>query len=68
MPIVKNTFSTIDVMLDGQMLGAMGQLLAVVEQYPDLKADKNYMHLQRTLTETEEQIAAVEKGNVSVSI
>ncbi|MDO4497748.1 MAG: LemA family protein [Bacteroidales bacterium] len=31
---------------------------ATVENYPELKASENVMHLQRTLNETEEQISA----------
>ena len=33
-------------------------LRAVAENYPDLKASDNFMHLQRTLNEIEEQLAA----------
>ncbi|NCC03109.1 MAG: LemA family protein [Proteobacteria bacterium] len=35
---------------------ALGQLLAIVENYPELKADKNFLDLQQTLSEIEEQI------------
>lgn len=52
----------------------LGKLLLTVENYPDLKANENTMHLQRSLTEQEEQIsaarraynAAVNKMNVAV--
>ena len=40
----------------------LGQLLAVVENYPDLKASGNFMHLQRTLTNLEEQISAARRA------
>lgn len=35
----------------------IGQLFAVVENYPDLKADQTFLELQRELTETEDDIA-----------
>lgn len=34
---------------------------AVAENYPDLKASANYLHLQRTLNELEEQLAAARR-------
>jgi LemA protein len=34
----------------------------VVENYPQLKASENFMHLQRTLVELEEQIAAARRA------
>ncbi len=37
---------------------ALGRLLAVVESYPDLKANQNVMSLQGELTGTENQVAA----------
>lgn len=36
--------------------GALGRLLAVVEAYPDLKANQNYLALQEELTSTENKI------------
>jgi LemA protein len=35
----------------------LSRLLAVVENYPDLKANQNYLDLQRELTGTENRIA-----------
>jgi len=35
-----------------QLVGAMRQLLVVVEQYPALKADDNFLHLQKELVNT----------------
>jgi LemA protein len=32
-------------------------LFAVAENYPDLKANENFLHLQRELTDTEDKIA-----------
>jgi LemA protein len=37
--------------------GALGRLFAVVEQYPDLKANQNMMQLSEELTSTENRIA-----------
>ena len=35
---------------------ALGRLMLVVEQYPDLKANQNFMQLQEELTSTENRI------------
>jgi len=48
--------------LDTQMTGALGSLMIAVENYPDLKANENIMHLQRTLTEIEAQISAARRA------
>ena len=37
---------------------ALGKLFAVAEQYPDLKANENFLELQRELTDTENKIQA----------
>jgi LemA protein len=46
------------VAVDNQISGAMKGLMVAVENYPDLKANENFMHLQRTLNEVESQISA----------
>jgi len=38
--------------------GAIGNLLAIAEAYPDLKASANFMELQRELSDTENKIQA----------
>jgi LemA protein len=38
--------------------GALGKLLAVAEAYPDLKANENFVELQREITDTEDKIQA----------
>jgi LemA protein len=48
--------------LDGRVNGEMKRLMAVVENYPDLKADKNFMNLQITITEIEDQISAARRA------
>ena len=39
------------------LTGALGRLFAVVESYPDLKANQNMMSLQEELTSTENKVA-----------
>jgi len=43
--------------LEGQLSGFLGRLLAVVENYPDLKANQNFLALQEELTSTENKIS-----------
>jgi LemA protein len=38
------------------MTSALGRLIALVEQYPDLKADANFRKLQEQLAQTEDQL------------
>lgn len=40
---------------------ALGRLLAIVEAYPDLKANENFMALQAELTSTEDRIASARR-------
>ena len=42
--------------LEGLLSGAIGRLLAVVENYPELKANENFLELQETLGEVESEI------------
>jgi len=42
---------------EGQLAGALGRLFAVMEAYPDLKANQNMLALQEELTSTENKIA-----------
>jgi LemA protein len=42
---------------EGELSGALSRLLAVVENYPDLKANQNYLALQEELTSTENKIS-----------
>lgn len=48
--------------LDKQISGALGTIMVAVENYPELKANENVMHLQRTLLELEEQISAARRA------
>ena len=42
---------------EGALGGALGRLMAVFEQYPDLKANQNVLSLQEELSSTENKIA-----------
>jgi len=52
---------------ENQLVDALKSLLAVVENYPQLKADRNFLELQRELVNTEDRIQAARRffnGNV----
>ncbi|HSR69648.1 MAG TPA: LemA family protein [Acidobacteriota bacterium] len=42
---------------EGALQGALGRLFAVMESYPDLKANQNMMQLSEELTATENKVA-----------
>jgi LemA protein len=42
---------------EGELSGALARLLAVVENYPNLKANQNFLALQEELTSTENKIS-----------
>lgn len=42
--------------------GALGRLLMISEQYPDLKANQNMMSLQEELTSTENKVSYARQG------
>ncbi len=53
--------------LEDELGKRLPSVLAISENYPDLKADKNFQHLQRSLNEIEEQIAAARRSfNASI--
>ncbi len=43
--------------VEGELSNALSRLLAVVERYPDLKANQNFLALQEELTSTENKIS-----------
>jgi len=43
--------------LEGELGGALARLLVVVENYPELKANQNFLALQEELTSTENKIS-----------
>ncbi|MDD4855199.1 MAG: LemA family protein [Sulfuricurvum sp.] len=47
--------------LDAKLTSALGAINIAMEAYPDLKANENVMHLQRSLNEIEEQISAARR-------
>ncbi|MCA9351405.1 LemA family protein [Patescibacteria group bacterium] len=47
--------------LESGLTSALGKLLAVAEAYPDLKANQNFLELQRELTDTENKIQAARR-------
>jgi LemA protein len=52
---------------ENQLVDALRQLLAVVENYPQLKADQHFVALQRELVNTEDRIQAARRffnGNI----
>ena len=52
---------------ESQLVDALQKLLAVVENYPQLKSDRNFLKLQQELTNTEDRIQAARRfynGNV----
>ncbi len=52
---------------ENMLTGALKTLFAVSENYPDLKANQNFLDLQRELTDTEDKIQAARRfynGNV----
>ena len=54
--------------LDNQLSKMLGSLMISVENYPTLKANENFLHLQQTLNEIEEQISAARRAyNQSVT-
>ena len=47
---------------EGMLTGALRQLFAVAEAYPDLKANTNFLQLQNELANTENQISGQRQG------
>jgi LemA protein len=47
---------------EGQLSGALSKFMLVVENYPDLKANTNFLALQEELTSTENKIAFSRQG------
>jgi LemA protein len=52
---------------ENMLTGALKSIFALAEAYPDLKANQNFLELQRELTDTEDKIMASRRfynGNV----
>jgi LemA protein len=55
--------------MQGQMSGALSRLMLVAEKYPDLKANQNFLDLQKQLEGTENRInVARERYNKQVQV
>jgi LemA protein len=50
------------IQLDAKITSALGSIMVAVEDYPELKANENVMHLQHSLNEVEEQISAARRA------
>jgi len=48
--------------LDNKISRAMGGIMVAVENYPDLKANQNFIQLQGSLNEVEEQLSAARRA------
>ena len=48
-----------------QLTGALGRLLAVKENYPDLKSNSNFLALQSQLESTENQISTARRNYIT---
>jgi LemA protein len=46
---------------DNELSGALGRLNVTMENYPQLRSSENFVHLQRSLNEVEEQLAAARR-------
>src|SRR5690606_38792686 len=49
------------VQAENMLTGALGRLFAVAEAYPDLKANTNFLELQRELSDIENKLAAARR-------
>ena len=50
---------------EGVLGAALGRLFALAEAYPDLKANTNFLELQRELADVENKLAAILAGQSS---
>ncbi len=57
-----NVSSDEAITLNNEINKAMGGIMVAVENYPDLKANQNFIDLQRTLNEVEEQLSAARRS------
>lgn len=57
-----NLSDTEKISLDAKLTTALGSITVAMENYPELKANDNVMHLQRSLNEIEEQISAARRA------
>lgn len=48
--------------IEGEMSSLIGKLFVVAENYPQLRANENFLHLQQTLMEIEDRISAARRA------
>lgn len=48
--------------IDNKLTKSLGGIMVAVENYPDLKANQNFLQLQASLNEVEEQISAARRA------
>lgn len=48
----------------GQLTGALGRLMAVIERYPDIKSGQNFLALQSALEGTENRISVARRDYI----
>ena len=48
--------------LDAKVSSVLGSIMVAVEDYPELKANENIIHLQASLNEVEEQLSAARRA------
>ena len=58
----KNTSTSEIDKINDEITKGLKSIFAIVENYPTLKANENMLHLQKTLTEIEEQISAARRA------
>jgi LemA protein len=64
-----NLSSDEKVVIENELARKMGSIMVAVENYPDLKANQNFMQLQGSWNEIEEQISAARRAfNAAVTI
>lgn len=64
----ENLDNATKIALEKQFSSMLGNLMVAVENYPTLKVNENFLHLQGTLNELEEQISAARRAyNQSVT-
>jgi len=57
------------VIIENKIQKGISELFVAVENYPDLKASQNFLHLQGSLNEVEEQLAASRRAfNAAVTL
>lgn len=59
---IQSTTPAAKIQADNELSRALGQLNVTMENYPQLRASENFVQLQRSLNEVEEQLAAARRS------